>query len=110
MFGFNVRSPERDRETDLVRFKRIVTTMMAVKNELQMEKIGLNKRFMEASADAALALEAMDDTADPETYENRLESLTSIIKAYETRIAFLDSQLNFLEDVLGKVSSFHDDL
>lgn len=110
MFGFNVRSPERDRETDISRFKRIVTTLAAVKNELETEKLGLNKRFAEASADAALTLEAMAGIAAPESYENRLENLTSVIKAYEKRITFLDSQLSFVDGVLGKVSSFCNDL
>ncbi|MEP7456452.1 hypothetical protein [Phyllobacterium sp. SB3] len=109
MFGFNIRSPERDRETDISRFRRIVTTLTAVKNELEKEKLGLNKRFAEASADAALTLEAMADIAHPESYETRVENLTSVIKAYEKRIVFLDGQINFVDGVLGKVSSFCDE-
>jgi hypothetical protein len=110
MFGFNIRSPERDRETDISRFKRITTTLIAVKNELQMEKSGLNKRFAEASADAALTLEARASSAAPESYENRLENLTSVIKAYEKRATFLEDQLSFVEGVLGKVSAFYEGL
>ncbi len=110
MFGFNVRDPERDRESDTARFKRIITTLTAVRNELELEKLGLNKRFAEASADAALTLEAMTDIAEPESYEGRLENLTSVMKAYEKRVAFLESQLTFVEGILGKTSSFYDEL
>ncbi|MHC1550444.1 hypothetical protein [Phyllobacterium sp. K27] len=110
MLGFNIRSPERDREADTARFKRIVTTLLAVKNELQMEQLGLNKRFAEASADAALTLEAMAEIAEPDSYEGRLENLTGVIRAYEKRAAFLESQLSFVEGILGQVSSFHDNL
>lgn len=110
MLGFNIRDPERDRESDTARFKRITTTLMAVRNELQLEKLGLSKRFAEASADAALTLEAMTEIAEPESYEGRLENLTGVMRAYEKRVAFLESQLNFVEGILEKLSSFHDDL
>ncbi|WP_157179396.1 hypothetical protein [Phyllobacterium sp. YR531] len=75
-----------------------------------MEKYGLNQRFTETSADAALTLDAMAGVIHPGSYEDRLENLTSVIKAYEKRITFLDSQLDFVEAVLVRVSSYHSDL
>ncbi len=106
MFGFSTRSLGRDRETDFSRFTRIQTTLSQVLAELEREKVGLRKRFTDTSADAALTLEAMSGQNDTNAYESRLDDLTVSIQGYEQRIMFLDTQLEFVDGILGSIGSF----
>lgn len=106
MFGFSTRSLGRDRETDYSRFTRMQTTLGQVLAEIEREKAGLRKRFTDTSADAALTLEAMSGQNDTIAYESRLDDLTVSIQGYEQRIMFLDTQLEFVEGILGSIGSF----
>ncbi|MGI6852233.1 hypothetical protein [Mesorhizobium sp. 1B3] len=107
VFGFKIRNPDRDRQTDATRFQRIQEMLGAISEEMDREKAGLEKRYGAVAADAAFLFEALENEADQDS--GRMAQLTSTLQSCERRIAALKKQMLFMEDCRRTVGRFAQD-
>ena len=116
LFGFRTRNPSRDRETDEARFTRLATLIDEIAAQIRAERAGLEKRYLDASANAGFLMAAMDNDEGPQHSSARLDAMTSDVLNCERRLDALSRQVALLEDLrkraeglLGEASSHKDD-
>lgn len=106
LFSFRTRSPERDRETDMLRFQRLDQTLGQIRTELESERAGLQNRYEEVAASAAFSQAALENDRGSEDISSRVEEFTQSMMRYSERIASLERQIAFIRDLEENVSSF----
>jgi hypothetical protein len=105
LFGFRVRDRQRDRETDLKRIQRLSAGFADLMNDIEAESAGLLARRQRAADDAAFSLEALENDGKG-GMSSRVNELTVMMTRYSGRIAFLQSQMAFINDLRRHVESF----
>jgi hypothetical protein len=96
LFGFRIRNPARDRQTDENRLERLRRMLRAFQADIEHERDGLRTRYEGIMADAAFSQQALeDDRADP-TISSRIDDMTDTMIRYDKRLARLESQIAFV--------------
>ena len=105
LFGFRVRDPQRDRETDLKRIQRLSADLADLMKGIEAESAGLQARRQRAADDAAFSLEALENDGKG-GMSSRVNELTSMMTRYSERIASLQNQMAFINDLRRRTESF----
>lgn len=105
LFNFRTRNPGRDRETDLGRFDKLLALYERMRSEMQRELDGLQRRYSEAQASAAFAMEALEN-GDGGSLSSKVDDLTSHMERYDVRINALKAQIVFIEQAESRAGAF----
>jgi acetolactate synthase regulatory subunit len=103
-FGFRVRNPGRDSETDKRRTDRLLRIVSDITDEISAERQGLQRRYHTAATDAGFAVEAMNNATSGT--DDRVEELSATIMSCERRIAQLTRQLEEIADIRSRIEAF----
>lgn len=106
LFGFRTRSPERDRETDMLRFQRLGQALGQIRAEMESERAGLQNRYESVAATAAFSQEMVEDDRVGADMSSRVEDLTRSMMRYSERLASLEKQIAFIREVEESAASF----
>jgi hypothetical protein len=105
LFGFRIRSADRDSAGDAARMQRLADTLSALAAEIEHERSGLRSRREQAAENAAFSMAALeDDGADH--LSGKVDGLTSSMSRYSERIAVLQAQAEFVEGLLEDIALF----
>lgn len=99
VFSFRTRSPDRDRNSDRSRIERLVSAADEVAVEITRERDGLQKRRQREVDDAGFLLEASSNGDVAAATDGRLEALSSSVMLAESRLALLERQLAWLDEL-----------
>ena len=103
---FRVRSPQRDRDTDLDRMQRLRHSLRDIRVEMEREREGLRDRYEKVTADAAFSQLALEDDSASAGLSSRIDDMTETMIHYTKRIASLDEQIEFVTDLDSRVELF----
>jgi hypothetical protein len=103
---FRVRSPERDRETDLDRMRRLRQVFRDICVEMEREREGLRDRYEKVTADAAFSQLALEDDYASAGLSSKIDDMTDTMIHYTKRIASLDAQIEFVTELDSRVELF----
>jgi hypothetical protein len=103
---FRVRSPERDRETDAERFRRLGRCIGDLRAEMERERDGLRDRYEKVTADAAFSQQALEDDGAGAAVSAKIDDMTEAMIRYTKRIASLEAQIGFVTELGRKVEQF----
>jgi predicted RNase H-like nuclease (RuvC/YqgF family) len=106
LFRFRTRSPDRDRQSDIVRFSEVRETIERVCQEIERERDGFRRRYDEASMDAAFSLENIKNEGETEKASAKIDDFAHTLERFSQRIASLEQQLAFFRKIDGKVADF----
>lgn len=106
MVRFPTRNPDRDRQTDASRMQKLRQTLMDLGAELASEKAGFQGRYEAASSDAAFSQQVFEDGRGHADISARIDNLTHSLINYSNRIAALDRQNAFIDEMLVKLDAF----
>src|SRR5262245_7844649 len=95
---FRVRSPTRDRETDIERMQRLRQDIAVVRAEMERERNGLRDRYEKVTANAAFSVLALEEDASP-GISSKIGDMTDTMIRYARRIASLEGQIGFVTDL-----------
>lgn len=104
--SFRTRSPDRDRDTDRARIERLFSLADEVAGEIAREHEGLRKRRKREADDAGFLLEASANGDVAATAEKRLDTLSASVMRAESRLALLDRQLAWLDELRQTMNGF----
>lgn len=102
---FRVRSPARDRETDVDRMQRLHEHIAAVRVDMERERDGLRDRYEKVTANAAFSLLALEEDGGP-GIASKIGDMTDAMIRYARRIASLESQIGFVSDLDQQIEQF----
>jgi len=103
VFGFKVRRPERDQETDRLRHKRLMTLIDDIAAEIDAERTGLEGRYKVVSADAAFLMEAIENAESPRHSKSRMNQLVDANRAYSARLSTLSRYLQMIGELRSTI-------
>jgi hypothetical protein len=103
---FLIRSPDRDRRTDVARMTRLRQALLQIGQEVADERTGLERRYLEAEADAAFAQERVEDGLENQALTARVDDLTETMINYSRRIAMLEKQIAYVEQMRKDLEDF----
>jgi len=103
--GFRVRSGKRDRDTDVLRLQRLMTSVAELATQIRKEQSGLNARHENAMANAAFSQETLENTGD-RILSLKVDELTSALANHAQRSATLKDQQIFIESLSKSISTF----
>ncbi len=106
LFRFRVRSPERDRETDSERLKRLKQSIATIRAEMDKEREGLRGRYDKVMADAAFSQEALENDNAGSAMSSRIDTMTDAMIRYTRRMADLQRQVEFVTGIEREVEAF----
>lgn len=106
LFRFRMRSPDRDRQSDLARMNRIRSVLDEVRGEIEREQEGFTRRYEATAADAAFQLESMESDGAASEETAAIDEKTETLKKYMARMAFLEKQIAMIHSVEEVVSQF----
>ncbi|WP_269930283.1 hypothetical protein [Aminobacter sp. HY435] len=106
IFAFKTRSPDRDRQTDAVRFEHLLKTLGQLSGEIDAEKTGIRNRYEAVSANAAFLVEAMDNDAVSTRRAAEMDQLTEALKNCLRRVDTLGRQGEFVAGLRRLVDDF----
>lgn len=109
MFGFRTRNPERDHQTDLVRFNQLISLIEKLHGEMAGERAGMQTRYRNTEASAAFAMEALEN-GDGVRLSEKVDELTLDLRRYHARIASLDRQVAFVGSIEQDMKAFLEEL
>lgn len=105
LFGFRVRSTDRDSAGDAVRMQRLADALSVLVAEIEGERSGFRARRERAAENAAFSMAALeDDGAD--YLSEKVDDLTNSMSRYSQRIAALQAQSEFVVGLLDEVGLF----
>jgi hypothetical protein len=110
MLSFRTRDPDRDRQTDTLRMQKLRRALMDVGTELETEKAGFQRRYEAASSDAAFSQQVFEDDRGDADISVRIDDLTHSLINYSNRIAALEQQNAFINEMLAKLDAFATEL
>lgn len=102
---FQVRSRERDRETDLARIARLHGLLDDLRREIEQERNGLRDRYESVSTRAAFSQQALEDGQSSDL-SVVVDDLTDTMIRYAARLAELERQMDFVSELRRQASSF----
>lgn len=102
---FRMRSPERDRETDAGRFRRLRGLLHDLRGEMERERDGLHSRYERVTADAAFSQQALEDGAGS-AVSAKIDDMTEAMIRYTERIVLLERQVGFVTGIDHQVERF----
>lgn len=105
LFGFWVRNPQRDRETDRGRFDRLSQLFLELQQEIEAERDGLHTRYERAQNSAAFALEAFEN-GDGGQLALKADTLADAIQRYGERLEALERQIEFMRAAKAEADDF----
>lgn len=105
LFGFRVRSADRDSAADTTRMQRVADTLSGLVAEIDGERSGLRARRERAAENAAFSMAALEDDG-AEYLSEKVDGLTSSMSRYSERIAALQVQVDFVAGLLDDVTLF----
>lgn len=100
--GFKPRSQDRDKETDVARFKALSSRVADVIKAIESEINGLDTRYRRAADSAAFSLQAYENDADSRL-SRQADELTRSMTYCKTRIATLKRQAEFLKEKQAEI-------
>src|ERR1041385_5794237 len=103
---FRVRSPERDRETDVDRMQRLQQQIAALRAEMERERDGLRDRYEKVTANAAFSLLALEEDSGRSGMSSRIGDMTQTLIHYSRRIASLETQIGFVSELDQRIAAF----
>lgn len=106
IFAFKTRHPDRDRQTDGVRFEELMRTLSQLAGEIDAEKTGIRNRYEAVSANAAFLVEAMDNEAVSSRRATEMDQLTEALKNCLRRVETLSRQGEFVAEMRRMVHGF----
>lgn len=106
LFRFRTRSPDRDRETDDSRGRRLRQFMGDLRSEIQREHDGLKERYEKITADAAFSQQALEDNRAASGTSSKIDALTESMIGYTKRLGLLEQQISFMNQMLGQAELF----
>jgi hypothetical protein len=106
LFRFQIRNPNRDRETDEGRLQRLQQLIGDIRGELEREKDGLRDRYEKVAADAAFSQQALENDRAGAGTSSRIADMTDTMIRYRKRIQMLERQIGFVTDLGGQVELF----
>jgi hypothetical protein len=102
---FRVRSPERDRETDASRLRRLRQLIAELHAEMERERGGLRDRYEKVAANAAFSLLALEDGGGTGV-SSKIGDMTETMIHYARRMSSLEVQIGFVSDLDQQVALF----
>lgn len=102
---FQVRSRERDRETDIARVKRLHGLLDDLRLEIEQERNGLRDRYERVSERAAFSQQALEDGQSP-SLSTVVDDLTDTMIRYSARLAVLEEQIDFVTALRTRAATF----
>jgi hypothetical protein len=105
LFGFRVRSADRDSAADTARLQRVADTLSGLIAEIDGERSGLRARRERTAENAAFSMAALEDDG-AEYLSKKVDGLTSSMSRYSERIAALQAQVDFIAGLLDDVAVF----
>lgn len=109
LFNFRVRSPERDRETDRDRLRRLHQALDGIRVEMERERDGLRNRYEKVMADAAFSQQALEDDDADAAASSRIDEMTDAMIRYGKRMASLEAQIGFVTGIDRQVELFSEE-
>jgi hypothetical protein len=103
--GFRVRSAKRDRDTDVLRLQRLMTSVAELAMQIRKEQTGLNARHEKAMANAAFSQETLENTGD-RFLSLKVDELTNALAIHAQRSATLKDHQIFIEGLGKSISAF----
>lgn len=101
---FRTRHPDRNRQTDTDRRKRLCSAIDAVQTEIRLELNGIRRRYEATSTNAAFLFDAIEN--GEAASETRLDELSASMKTCETRVGELAGQIAFLSGLREVAAGF----
>ncbi len=102
LFGFKTRSPNRDRETDRLRYRKLLDTIGELIDQIERERTGLAARYERVAENAAFSQEAMENEGR-QSMSAQVDELTSTMMRCRERLSALQDQRGFFETLLHTV-------
>lgn len=106
LFRFRTRNPDRDRETDESRQRRLRQFLDELRSEIQRERNGLKERYEKITADAAFSQQALEDNRTATATSAKIDEMTESMIGYTKRIGLLEQQISFMNQMLGQAELF----
>jgi len=106
LFRFQVRNPNRDRDTDAGRLQRLHRMLDELRVEIERERNGLRDRYEKLAADAAFSYQAMENDGVEASMSSKIDDMTDTMIRYSGRIQALDRQIGFVIGLRGQVEGF----
>lgn len=103
--GFRIRSAKRDRETDRTRFDRLSHAISKLRDDIEKERDGLERRYSETRTSAAFAQASFENEGDPKL-SSKVDDLTASMLHYSARIDSLQKQIEFVGSLKNSVADF----
>jgi hypothetical protein len=103
---FRVRSPERDRETDASRLRRLRQLIAELRAEMERERTGLRDRYEKVTANAAFSLLALEEDGSARGVSSKIGGMTETMIHYARRMSSLEVQIGFVSDLDQQVALF----
>ena len=107
---FTVRSPERDSSTDKNRVLQISQAIELLAAEIQSERDGLSKRYMEIERDAGFFLDSLESDPDNSAKNAKIFEFEGALVAYKRRIRTLGMQVLELKYMQTKLAQKFDEI
>jgi len=105
LFRFRTRNPQRDRDTDVDRLRRLQQSIIDVRAEMERERDGLRDRYERVTADAAFSQQRLEDGRDGDGASSKIDGMTGTMIRYTKRLAWLQSQIDFVTEIGRKVEA-----
>ncbi|WP_274631340.1 hypothetical protein [Arvimicrobium flavum] len=106
LFRFQIRNPNRDRETDASRLQRLHKVLDDLRLEIERERNGLRARHEKLAADAAFSYEALENDGAEVSMSAKIDDMTDTMIRYRRRIRSLEKQIGFVIALRGQVEVF----
>ena len=106
LFRFQIRNPNRDRETDAGRLQRLHRTLDEFRLEIERERNGLRDRYEKVAADAAFSYQALENDCVEASMLSKIDDMTDTMIRYSGRIQSLEKQIGFVIGLRGQVEAF----
>ncbi len=101
---FRVRDPERDKNTNRDRTRRLIGLLEQLGREIKSERDGLAARLKADAGDAAFLMEALENGDADEREMKRIDTLEQAIVDAEVRIKTLDNNMEKMETLAAAVA------
>ena len=108
LFRFQIRNPNRDRETDAGRLQRLHRMLDDFRMEIEGERNGLRDRYEKLGADAAFSYQALENDFVEASMSSKIDDITDTMIRYSGRIQSLEKQIGFVNGLRSQVEDFLD--
>jgi len=106
LFRFRTRNPQRDRDTDADRLRRLQQSLGDIRAEMERERNGLRERYDRVTADAAFSQQRLEDGRSGSSMSAKIDDMTGTMIRYTKRLASLQTQIDFVTGIGLEVKAF----